>query len=49
MVGIDDDKVESYDDLYNSLDGKKPGTKVSVKRIRAGKPLTLSMEVVVVQ
>ena len=53
IIGIGDKPVESYDDLYNALDGRKPGEKVKVRLVRGlGRPnpqdLTLSIELVVV-
>lgn len=53
IVGIGDKPVESYDDLYNALDGLKPGGKVKVKLVRGlGRPdpqeVNLAVELVVV-
>ncbi|MEZ4229506.1 MAG: trypsin-like peptidase domain-containing protein [Polyangiaceae bacterium] len=53
IIGIGDKAVESYDDLYNALDGRKPGEKVKVRLVRGlGRPnpqdLTLSIDLVVV-
>jgi S1-C subfamily serine protease len=49
IVGIDDAKIESYDDLYNMLDGKKAGEKVRVKLQRENKIIEQPMELIVVQ
>lgn len=49
IVGIDEAKIESYDDLYSVLDGKKAGEKVRVKLQRESKVIELPMELVVVQ
>ncbi len=53
IVGIGDKPVESYDDLYNALDGRKPGERVKVKLVRGlGRPdpqeVTAMIELVVV-
>lgn len=49
IVGIDDAKIESYDDLYSLLDGKKAGEKVRVKLQRENKVIEAPMELVIVQ
>ncbi len=49
IVGIDSETIASYDDLYNALDGKKPGQRVKLQIVRAGKHLTLDIELVVVK
>ena len=49
IVGIDDDKVQDFDDLYHLLDQHRAGDKVNVKIRRAGELKALPMEVVVVQ
>jgi len=46
IVGIDDQKVESYDDLYNALDGRKPGEKATVKLRREDKTATVKLTLV---
>lgn len=45
IVGIDDTKVESYDDLYNALDRKTAGDTVSVKVRRGESIIALPMKV----
>ncbi len=37
IVGIEEHKVESYDDLYSALDRYRPGDTVKVKLLRDGK------------
>jgi S1-C subfamily serine protease len=49
IVGVNDDKVDDFDDLYNLLDQRRAGDKVNVKIRRRGEVTTLPMEVVVVQ
>ncbi len=49
VVGIEAQDIRSYDDLYNALDGKRPGQRVKVRVVRDGKPLTLEMELQPVQ
>jgi len=49
IVGIGNEKVEDYDDLYNALDRYKVGDKVDVKLLRDGKPVTLSIALISVQ
>jgi S1-C subfamily serine protease len=51
IVGIGDQKVTSYDELYNALDGKKPGERVKVRLARGGpggkvEEVELALEVV---
>ena len=46
IVGIADHKVDSYDDLYNALDGHKPGDKVNVQVRRGEQTVTASTELV---
>jgi S1-C subfamily serine protease len=45
IVGIDAQKVESFDDLYNALDAHKAGDKVDVKVQRGEDVVTLKLEV----
>lgn len=45
IVGIDDTKVETYDDLYNALDRHTAGDTVNVKVRRADGIVTLPMKV----
>jgi S1-C subfamily serine protease len=49
IVGVGNEKVEDYDDLYNALDRYKVGDKVDVKLLRDGKPVTLSIALISVQ
>ena len=49
IVGIDDTKVETYDDLYNALDRHAAGDTVSVKVHRGTDTVALPMKVAVVQ
>lgn len=49
IVGIDDAKIESYDHLYNTLDGKRVGQRVKVRVLRGGQERTVEMELVLVQ
>ena len=46
IVEIGGEKVADYDDLYNALDGRKPGEKVQVKLMRGRKIRTLQLELV---
>jgi S1-C subfamily serine protease len=49
IVGVNDDKVDDFDDLYNLLDQRHPGDRVNVKIRRRNEVTTLPMDVVVVQ
>jgi S1-C subfamily serine protease len=49
IVGVNDDKVDDFDDLYNLLDQHHAGDKVNVKISRRAGATVLPMEVVVVQ
>jgi len=50
IVAIDEQRIKSYDDLYNTLDGKKPGERVRVKLQRGPQQVVdVAMELVVVQ
>jgi S1-C subfamily serine protease len=49
IVGVDEQKVEDFDDLYTALDQHRAGDKVKVKVVREGALAELPMEVVVVQ
>lgn len=49
IVGIDDEKIENYDDLYNVLDRRKVGDKVKLKVMRRQKTVTLDVELIRVQ
>lgn len=44
IVGIDDETVSNYDDLYNALDEHQAGDKVRVKIRREGKVVTVPVE-----
>ena len=46
IVGVADRKVDSYDDLYNALDGHKPGDKVSISVRRGDKTVSSTIELV---
>jgi S1-C subfamily serine protease len=43
IVGIDQYKVENYDDLYNALDHYEPGERVVVKVERDGRMLNIPL------
>lgn len=47
IVGINGEKVRSYDDFYNALDGKQPGDEVSVTLERGRARRTIRMDVIV--
>jgi S1-C subfamily serine protease len=47
IVGIDDKKVEDFDDLYTVLDSKKAGDTAKVKVRRGDETVTLDVQVVV--
>jgi S1-C subfamily serine protease len=49
IVAIDGDRIENYDDLYNTLDKHKAGEKVEVTTIREGKKFKVSMPLVLLQ
>jgi S1-C subfamily serine protease len=49
IVGVDDDRVKNYDDLYNALDKRRPGAKVGVRVLRGKKVVTLEIELIRVQ
>lgn len=44
IVGIDDDAVTNYDELYNALDGRKAGERVTVTVLRDGGQKKLQVE-----
>ena len=46
IVGVDDRPVENYDDLYNVLDGHRPGDRVPIKIRRSGQIVSASLELV---
>lgn len=47
IIGIDDEKISNYDDLYNALDKHQAGDKVNVKIRRDGKTQTIPVELFV--
>jgi S1-C subfamily serine protease len=47
IVGIDEKRVESFDDLYSTIDTHKPGDTVKVTILRGEQTQTLSLKVVV--
>jgi S1-C subfamily serine protease len=48
IVGIDDQKVDDYDNLYSALDQRHAGDKVRVKVRRRGEQVTVPMDVAVI-
>jgi S1-C subfamily serine protease len=46
IVGLGDQKVDDFDDLYNALDQHRPGDAVDVKVRRGDQLVTLKMEVI---
>lgn len=44
IIGIDDEKIQTYDDLYNTLDTHQPGDTVKVKIRREGEVITVPIE-----
>ncbi len=49
IVGVEDQKVDDYDDLYNALDQRRAGDKVSVRVKRQRGEVALRMEVMVIE
>ncbi len=49
IAGVDDQKVQDFDDLYNALDQHRAGDTVNVRLRRQGEMLSLPMQVAVVQ
>ncbi len=47
ITGVDDQKIQDFDDLYNALDQRHPGDEVKVHVNRRGEALILSVPVVV--
>ncbi|NRA47430.1 MAG: trypsin-like peptidase domain-containing protein [Oligoflexales bacterium] len=43
IIKINDKRIESYDDLYNALEGKSIGSRVKVLVVRAKKTVSLSI------
>ncbi len=46
IIGIDDHRIESYDDLLSALESYQPGEEVTLAIVRNGKPLTRSLRLV---
>jgi S1-C subfamily serine protease len=46
IVGLDDQKVDDFDDLYNALDRHRPGDWAEVKVRRENQVVALKVEVV---
>ena len=44
IVGIDDQTIKHYDDLFNVLDSFEPGDRVEVKVQRAGEVFAIPVE-----
>jgi S1-C subfamily serine protease len=49
IVGIDKDKVDDYDDLYNALDKHGVGETIQLRVMRNRKIVTLEVELILVQ
>ncbi|HEX4337458.1 MAG TPA: trypsin-like peptidase domain-containing protein [Polyangiaceae bacterium] len=49
IVAIDDDRIDSYDALYNTLDKHKAGEKVQVTTVRDGKKSVATISLVLLQ
>jgi S1-C subfamily serine protease len=49
IVGIDDTKVDDYDDLYNAFDARRPGDVAKVKVRRGNDVVEISIPLVVVK
>ena len=49
IVGIDAHKVTDFDDLYNAFDRYSPGDKVTVRVLRQGKPMTVTVSLINIQ
>ena len=49
IVGIGTERVADYDDLYNALDGKKPGQRVKVRVARGDRVVELEVPLVLVE
>jgi len=49
IVGVESEKVDDFDDLYNAIDSRKPGDTVAVKIRRGDAIVSVPMPVVVVQ
>lgn len=46
IVGVDDKKVDTYDDLYTHLDGHKPGDKVPLKIRRNDQIISTTIDLI---
>ncbi len=49
IVKVGDARVKSYDDLYNALDGRKPGDQVKVRVVRGTDEVDVMLELTLVQ
>ncbi|MBI3202522.1 MAG: trypsin-like peptidase domain-containing protein [Myxococcales bacterium] len=49
IVKVGDARVKSYDDLYNALDGRKPGHQVKVRVVRGTDEVDVMLELTLVQ
>jgi S1-C subfamily serine protease len=49
IVGVAGKRVQSYDDLYNTLDARKAGERVKVEIARAGARVEAELELTVVE
>ena len=49
ITGVDGQKVQDFDDLYNALDQHQAGDTVNVRLQRQGDSFSLPMQVVVLQ
>jgi len=49
IVAIDGKSIKDYDDLYNTLDGRRPGETVKVVLLRDNRKVTLDLKLVPIQ
>ena len=49
ITGVDNAKVDDFDDLYNALDSHHAGDKVDVKVLRGDKTVVLKLDVIALQ
>jgi S1-C subfamily serine protease len=49
IVALNERPITNYDDLYNTLDGHKPGDRVMVTVMRDGKPVRIELNLVSLQ
>jgi len=49
IVAIDNKPITNYDDLYNTLDGRRVGEVVRVKLIRERNPIEVNISLVPIQ